>query len=684
MNATDIARKRSVLLSARLRFSPKTQPVRDAAIDKIIEQNLLIAHCEEGLTLQQIDEQGTVCFASGAPAISRVDMEKSLSRLVGGGRVVEGRGPDRERYRLSEEALLELWEVQRSTEARLERVVSRLFQNTEEGPSAYATPFLECLCIIFSRLGETYVRMIKGEISHEELVGLPTMLRALQDVQQKYKAMDSRFFEAAVLTFFRESDPDYAAIKWNMAQNYYVAKALGLDPSGYLLSKEVFGDAVFYLDTNIMINGALEPKARHHRSFQALASACHQLQVTMNVCQISLDELHSVLDYQREIIPKVVGQIPDDTAPKIRGLFFRLYQQELASEGTIDLDELLASFDHPMEVLAQSYGVELIDDVWFLEAQNQSEVEELLEAITREYEAKRGRKKGKAAALHDALLLRWIQLDRERFSRNTWLVTLDTSLARVLPQQRQASGRPLAITLDALLQWISPIGIDEDLEDEVAEIFSEAVRYGLLPQESFFELRDFLVFAEMDWSCKELPAEDVEECIRYLKANAPNLDPSSPADREKLAYEISKFFADPSRKYTQEIQRLEAEKARLDNEYKRQLAQFEAATTERDERIDALKYERVQREENDRKRAKKKSALIRLGIVILLFILYEAVAVYLASQFGEGTTLFQRVIHSWPLLALGPLIGSVLFYFIVGEERIRVLGWPYTKHLKNG
>ena len=88
MNTSDIARKRSILFCARIRFSPETQPIRETAIDKIIEQNLLIADSESGLTLREIDAQGTVSFAGGTPAISRLDMQKSLERLVESNRVI--------------------------------------------------------------------------------------------------------------------------------------------------------------------------------------------------------------------------------------------------------------------------------------------------------------------------------------------------------------------------------------------------------------------------------------------------------------------------------------------------------------------------------------------------------------------------------------------------------------------
>lgn len=674
MNASDIARKRSVLLSARMRFSPEMQPVRDTAIDRIIEQNLLIADCDGGLTLQEIEEQGSVCFAGGTPAISRLDMQKSLERLVESNRMIASGERDQKRYRLSEQALQELWEMQQSTERCFSQVVDGLFKNAEEGSSAYATPFLECLCLIFSRLGETYVRLIKGEVGLNKLLSLPSVIRALREVTTRHPSINQSLFESAVFSFFRDSDPDYDAMKWNMAQNYYVAKALGLDPSGYLLSKEVFGNAVFYLDTNVIID-ALEPQARYHRSFRALSTTCSQLQIELNVCRISLDELRRAVEGQRELIAKVADQIPDGTAPKIRGVFFQLYREQLASTGTVDFDALFARFDHPTENLAESYGVELIDDLWFAEAENQPETEKLVQAIRRKYEAKRGRPKRKGPALHDALLLRWILLEREQTARNTWLVTLDTSLPGILPPAGDAPVRSLAITLDALLQWISPIAMYE-YPDEVAAIFSEAIKYQLLPQERFFDLSDFLVFAEMEWSCKELPAEDVEECIRYLKTNAPDLDPSDPADREKLAYQMSKFFADPGRKHKQEVQRLEAERAEREDEYKRKIE-------ERDKRIERLERERVEQEQKKRKETLKKSARIRMGFVILLFLLYEVAAVYLAWQYGEGTTLFQKVINSWPLLVLGCAISVGLFWFILGKERIRALGWAFTKLLKD-
>lgn len=683
MTSSDILYKRSILFSAKIRFSPEMQPIRDTAIDKIIEQNLLIADTDEGFTLKEIEKQEALCFAGGAPVIHRADMEKSLTRLVGQNRItIMGEDPYQKRYRLSEQTLKELWEVQRTIESRFSKVVAKLFKNVEEGPLAYAAPFLDCLCFIFSQLGETYVRLLKGDLGPDEFLGQPIVSSALKETIAKYRSINKSFFETAIFSFLRDSDPDSDAIKWNMAQNYYVSKAIGLDPSGYLLSKEVFGNSVFYLDTNVLI-AALEPKARHHGSFKALSRACQQIQINLNVCQISLDELRRVVERHREILPKVLNQIPEDTAPKVRGVFFELYRDQLTSKGSVNWEEIFASFDNPMEVLGKSYEIELVDDPWFLKAEHQPETGKLSNAMRESYYAKRLRSKSPRSALHDALLLQWIQLKRIQENRNTWLITL-TSLPGFLPQHGTEPVHPLAITLDALLQWISPIAFRDDIEDEVAAIFSEAVKYQLLPQESFFDLRDFLVFAEMEWSCKELPAEDVEQCIRYLKVTAPNLDPTTPADREKIAREISKFFADPGRKYKQEIHRIEVEMVRKDQEHKHELEGMKELIRERDEKIRGIERDRIQDEEKERSTALKKSAYWRTSFVILLFLAYELTVLYLSHQYGHGENLFQKVINSWPYLTLGCVLGVGLFWFIVGKERIRVLGWPLTKFLKEG
>ena len=277
------------------------------------------------------------------------------------------------------------------------------------------------------------------------------------------------------------------------------------------------------------------------------------------------------------------------------------------------------------------------------------------------------------------MLLQWIWKEREDTSENTWLVTLDTTLPRVMPKNDGTTISYPAITLDAIIQWISPVVIYRDT-DEIAAIFSEAVKYQLLPQDSFFDLRDFLMFAEMEWDCKDLPVEDVEECIRFIKKNAPNLDPNNPRDREILAREITKFFADPGRKYKREIQRIESEIASMEGRHHLEILERDRKDAENEKQIEELKQQQAEQERKDNL---KKSAQKRASIAFLLLILVEVIAIYIAGLFGNGQNTVQRIMNLWliPTVAFGLWIPAS--WFIIGKERIQALGWPVTKILKD-
>lgn len=318
--------------------------------------------------------------------------------------------------------------------------------------------------------------------------------------------------------------------------------------------------------------------------------------------------------------------------------------------------------------------MQLVDDPWFDKAQREKATGELVNALKYQYVVTtRFRTKSDASALHDALLLRWIQSERLRGAKNTWAITLDKSLPSVGIPAEKKWATSNAITLDALLQWISPIAVHGDPEDEFAGVFAEALKYMLLPQETFFDLRDFLMFAEMEWSCKDLPADDIEACIQYIKTNAPRLDVSNPADREKIAHEVTKFFADPGRKFKQELGTLRDELSHVQKEVKA-----------RDRQIETLKAHALTEKDNRRKDNLARSGRFRLFLVFLAFLAAETTIVYLAGKYAAGTTLFQKILNSWPFVVGVCFVSLISSWLVVGKDRILALGWPFSKLYKEG
>jgi hypothetical protein len=395
-----------------------------------------------------------------------------------------------------------------------------------------------------------YVSSLSGHVTKSDLARQSGIESAIKEAKAAYPEADEGSLRDGLTSFFMEDNPDYGALKWNTAQNFYVAKALGLDPSGSLLSKEVFAGTELYLDTNVLIS-ALEPVEAHHRLFESLGKACKNLGVKLNVCQISIDELRHVAEVNKEILRRMGDQVPEALRPKISNIFYELYWK---SEERNDLESLFYKFSHPLATLRDAYGIELVDSEWFTSETFTEGTRCLVEKLRN---ARTFRKKPERAAQHDALLMRWLDVERKRARSKMWIVTRD----RTLPGIQTEDGEPVAITLDALLQWIAPIS-DKDYSDlRFTEMFSESIRLQLLPPENFLDLKDFCMLVECGITCKDLPAEDVEACIRDLKAALPSIDPTEPRDREKISHRISKFFADPGRKFKERLRDLERQNA---------------------------------------------------------------------------------------------------------------------------
>jgi hypothetical protein len=694
--------KRSFLFSTRLRFSPQVQHVREDAIDKILEQSLLSA--DSGVDFNHILRQAA--SLGEVAVITARDVKDSLGRLLARGRAISlDTQEEGGRFALSDITRIQLWQVQQEAENRFSRVCEKLFGDAQGPRQRYALALRDCLCAIFSRLGEAYVRVLKGDNRISDFVGAHTIDDAVRDCASECSPSEQGHVRAALVSFFNESDPDYASIKWNLAQNYYVAKALGLDPSGGLLSRELFAGAVFYLDTNVILP-AIEPKTRDHHSAKMLVSACKEIGIEMRACQISIQQLRNVTRYNAELLPRVADQIPEATVPKVRNVFYALYREQVSQGGDFDPNLVFAHFYDPARSLSD-LGVDLFDDPWFTDLEGNANICAAAQALNESLEARHRRQKRKNSALHDAALVLWVERERTSGTENTWVVTLDSSLS----DTRWASGaeKPAAITLDALLQWLSPVVASTNGDFESP--YSEAVKELLLPQENFFDLRDFLIFADIDWSCKELPAADVEGCIRSIRRELSSVDPTKPEGREILSHHISKYFADPGRTFRQEVERLEREKrdetatfaerlANAEIAERRAVAAKDSEIAEKERTIEALRQqvadirrtadenvkratEELSAERISRQTAEaRRSAFLRLIVCCGFILLGEIIAGFVYLRLGEGSNWFKRVISGWPVFTA--IFGSIvpLSWLAVGRSRLRTLGWPFDRLLR--
>jgi hypothetical protein len=690
----DIATKRALLLSARTRFAPETQNLKQAAIDKTVEQVLLRAPDTIGLSLPAIHTKVNQALGNGT-VVGLRDVKNALTRLGGGKRVAgKGQGLEERVYALLPDARDSLREAQRASDGRLSLLVNRLFRRAPGRPDRYADPFFECLRLIFGQVANSYVRQITGRALPEEILAHQAVADALTACGSAFPDIDAGVFRRGVMSFLTEVDPDSSAVKWNLTQNSYLLGALGLDEKGLLLSREVLGGAVLYLDTNVLIQ-ALEPRARLHRSCTALANACSSLGISLRVAYVSIMELQGVIAYNKELMSKVVDQIPDETAPKVTNVFYQAYFEARQENPSLTVDEFFESYEDPGSKLG-AMQCATVDDSWFVENARDAKTRALVQQIRREYDARHPEQpKREKAATHDALMIRWVERERLGDYPKSWLVTLDTSLPTFVPDDGGTAATPLAITLDALLQWISPMAAREGFDEDLSDIFSAALRQQILPHENFLTLQDFLIFAELDCSCRDLPGEDVEECIRRLASHT-HADLSDPKNREALAHEVARFFADPGRKYKGALEQLEQRLQKKDGEISALAAshmkamdalqqETRAQTDELQAGLDRLKKERAEEREARRKEEEARltagahgrlvvSARRRLVLSLLLFAGLEFLAVLLSLKYSSGENWLQKTIGFWPLLVIAAAVSILLgATVIIGRKRLHVL-----------
>jgi hypothetical protein len=657
----EIARRRLVLFSARVQYGPETQPIREHAIERLIEHDLLLADGTSGQTLAELYHQSE----RGGFRIHRADLAKALERLKFAGRVAECGAIRPIAYRLTQDALEQLWDNQRASERRLEKILRQLFRDCPNGWRFYEAAFVQCISLIFSELGEAYARLLQGG-SRDDFLSRATISSAISEARTRYPKVDEEWLKVGVHSFFEKDDPDFIYLKWNLAQNYYVAKALGLDPAGSLLSEEILGGTELYMDTNVLIS-ALTPIEIMHSNFVAVTQACKSIGIQLKFCQISLEELRHVVASQAESIRQMEGRIPADSTDKITNVFYSVYR-DAGERGYEDPYSAFDDFYNPTPLLT-GYSAERIDDGWFVtEAATISEdpiFKKVQDACT-------NRQKSDRVAGHDALLVKWVSRERASSGKRVWLLTRD----RTLPKVISPSGS-IALTLDALLQWIAPILRGNARIESFETLFSDAIRHQLLPQENFLEPRDFCLLLDMGLACEALPAADLEACIHHLKAVCPGLDPSDPRDREHLHNRIAKFFADPGRKYQQDLAALKTAKDQEINDLKAIVDDKNREAASQAETIARLAGQLRSRDDLAAHAALRKSTLLRLCIWFGVLLIVEILAAGVAYRIGTGSPV-ARISAAWPILV--PLAGAVvtLSGIAIGRKRLSALGLPLS------
>jgi len=550
--------KRKMLTSALFQHSTKLQSFKQSALDRIVER---ILYFSENIGVETQDIQYIFKKELGY-VLPISSFEKAIERLQDNKRIEVA--DDEATYKLTDISKKEFENIQINSEKSFTRIINKLFHNAPENRELYIEPFWFSMSYIFSNIGEFSAKLVEGAIDKETVLK-PILKDCISEIEINFR-INYQYFIKRLEYFFEETkEPLYNEFRWILAQNYFITSSLGINPESKTFSKELFQDVTLYLDTNVILS-LITKQDRYYYNACSFIEAANKLKIKICICEITFSELEGWVNAESERILLTGHQIPKKTKSKIGSCIYQRLQSKLPKNDVVTIEEkqeLLnqvvqeyMNYKDIVEKLIPNENLEYIDDKWFESIESEKVFEDTVIIVKEKFIEVRGRKKHVNASVHDAKILLWLKKQISENQKDYWLVTHDYSLPLIKLGDSEKSN---SIILEAILQWLVPLTYNSDFQEK----FSYALKQRILPKEFLFEVNDFLIFEELHMDCSELPSEDVEDCIFFLKKNAPNLNPNKPADREKLASHIAKYFIDPGRKYKKELSEKEQENEKL-------------------------------------------------------------------------------------------------------------------------
>lgn len=558
---------RQILTAALFQHSSKVQPFKQDSLDSIVERILYFSQ-DKSISITNIQKTFIELVGYTIPLLL---FEDSIERLIKDGRIEQDKN-DENTFKISIKRKREIDISEDSVVQKQKSLIDKLFKNSPEKKTLYAEPFWFAVSFIFSNIGDYSAKIVNGKIDKEQIL-FPILDKCIEECKKSF-CINFDFFKQKLTEFFSElNDPLYNETKCVLSQNYFIAKSIGINPNSENFSKDVFNNQIIYLDTNVLLAIVSQYNRKHSNSI-AFLKAIKKLNSKICITNATIIEYETWVQNEFERIRSTAKQIPKKTKSKIESPVYQDYYHlcQVKGENDIECDleviisELEKHYFNYKDILKEfinEENIEYVDNTWFDTIEIDPSFKPFVRLVKEKYREVSIREKSDGAAVHDGKVLLWLN----KVSKDTGIkhifVTTDTSMPLIHFEENENVNN---IVLEAILQWLIPL-TNGHSDCEIDKTISEFLKQRILPKEFIFEIKDFLIFDHLHMECQELPAEDVENCIIYLKKNASNLNPNSAADREKLANEIAKYFIDPGKKFQLELSKKEKE----NEELKRQL-----------------------------------------------------------------------------------------------------------------
>ena len=645
--------QRQILYAALLRYSPETGSLRDRALDRFVLVALLGSSESEPMTTSQV--QSITVLAPKSPGLRTDVIEETLDRLVNSRRVATTPGSPGTSYYLTNLGKQHTDEATESAAELFRPVLKRMLQHTDalfsakDGETVCRTFISEC----FARFGHQIAKAVAGDLREDGTFGGADVNgafeAAIQKVSLSHEAIQT--LRSRCNRFLRSMEPEDKDLRFRLAQSYYVVQLLELSPHDFNpLADDAFSGAVFYLDTNIVLD-AIKSDDFAER-FHELVSASNSLDIELRVTGATLDEALTVASRRIQDIEKVISTLPRKLFERTKDDFFLAFRAAGEADPSITPADFLRRFEELPSFLRDLNVT--IDERRAEEIVNGRDVERQCRIVSDAAEHVRGSGKSDAVSLHDVCHFLLAQEERKN-GRKSWFLTRDSTLSHAAVQLAP-NELPFCFPLVAFLQSVSPFLESPSARHSLVDIFSAVLEgeVGDLSGRSLFDMSELRLISELHADVLSVPTDQLIPALDYVKSNLLKGRSYRREDHTSVALEIRKFLTSSAHEKQQELfAQIERQKQQFATEHTKrsdaeQYAERLRAEVDRlTEAVDAAEFRDAARDRNQKILA---AALALLGVVFASFCWWF------------DTDVSGRIVNALPNVATdsGPLVALTI------------------------
>ena len=444
--------QRQILYAALLRHSPEAGSLRERALDRFVLVALVGSSRSHAMTIHQV--QGLTILAPKSPGLREDVIDETLNRLVGTGRVDHVQAGAGDCYFLTDLGRQHTDEATESAAQLFRPVLKRMLKDTvgilrpRDGERVCRTFISEC----FARFGHQIAKAVTGDLARDGQIGGADINGAFEAAVQTVSLAEEavQTLRARCNRFLRSSEPDDANLKFRLAQSYYVVQLLELSPKDFNpLAEDAFRDAIFYIDTNVLLDAVMSEESAGR--FSEIVRASSSLGIELRATRATVDEGISVAARRVEDMKKVIENLPNKLLERTKDDFYWAYQVAKEKKTDLTLAEFMVRFGELPKILSELNIT--FEDMDANQVVGNRDVSRECQIVHDAAESTRGWGKSDDVSLHDVCHFMLVQQERQA-SKKAWFLTKDKTLSRAAVKLAP-SELPFCFPMVGFLQSVS-------------------------------------------------------------------------------------------------------------------------------------------------------------------------------------------------------------------------------------